>query len=263
MGSSGHCFCETDRRDGEQANGDELEARRRPHAPDRRNDRQRLWPSSLFHHHHRALTLSLLLQKARDPRFDSLSGSFKPDLFRNSYSFLAAAQTAELEALRKTATAARRNAALPEEDKEKIEAALVRMESREVTRKNKERDEGALKGWKKEEAGKREAGKKEFYLKKCECPFFLSGAHDQRERALIVPVIRASPFRDGFPTCSGPEGDPPQGQVRHACGRQETPAQGGREAAEEDGPKRQEEHAGKAGRVASVPPCPGRQLVSV
>ena len=55
---------------------------------------------------------------------------------------------------------------LPEEEKEKIEAALTRMESREVSRRTKERESDALTAWKKEEAKKRGDGKKEFYLKK-------------------------------------------------------------------------------------------------
>ena len=105
-------------------------------------------------------------QKARDPRFDTLSGNFKPDLFRASYSFLAEAQTAELATLKKTAALARKNLVLPEEEKEKIEAALTRMESREVSRRTKEREGDALRAWKKEEAQKRGDGKKEFYLKK-------------------------------------------------------------------------------------------------
>ncbi|KAI5478141.1 hypothetical protein MNV49_005405 [Pseudohyphozyma bogoriensis] len=108
------------------------------------------------------------INKARDPRFDSLSGSFKPDLFATSYSFLAKNQTSELEALRKTAAAARKNHMLPSDEKERIEGALQRMESREVSRKTKEREGEAMRSWKKEEKQKREGGKKEFWLKKSE-----------------------------------------------------------------------------------------------
>ncbi|KAK4049573.1 rRNA biogenesis protein rrp36 [Microbotryomycetes sp. JL201] len=103
--------------------------------------------------------------RARDPRFDSLSGGFKSDLFKSSYGFLADRQSQELDELRKTANAARKNRLLPQEEKDKIEAALVRVQSREATRKSKERDEEALKAWKKEEQQKRKEGKKEFYLK--------------------------------------------------------------------------------------------------
>lgn len=111
-------------------------------------------------------TLGLRLQKSRDPRFDSLSGPVNPTLFRASYGFLREQQTSELAALRQTAKAARTNPAVSEEDAEKVEAALRRMESREVERTRRERDEGALRGWKKDERGKREEGKKGFWLKK-------------------------------------------------------------------------------------------------
>lgn len=104
--------------------------------------------------------------KARDPRFDSLSGSFKPDLFSTSYSFLSQSQASELEQLKKTAAAARKNQLLPQEEKDRIEEALQRMQSREVSRKQKERDAEALRTWKREEQNKRKEGKKEFHLKR-------------------------------------------------------------------------------------------------
>ncbi|KAM0786683.1 hypothetical protein ACM66B_002128 [Microbotryomycetes sp. NB124-2] len=103
--------------------------------------------------------------RARDPRFDSLSGGFKADLFKSSYGFLADRQSQELDELRKTAAAARKNRLLPQEEKDKIEAALIRVQSREATRKSKERDDEALKAWKRDEQQKRKEGKKEFYLK--------------------------------------------------------------------------------------------------
>ena len=55
---------------------------------------------------------------------------------------------------------------LPEEEKEKIENALNRMQSRQVMKRTKERESDALRDWKKEEEKKRGEGKKEFYLKK-------------------------------------------------------------------------------------------------
>ncbi|BGP34489.1 rRNA bioproteinsis protein rrp36 [Rhodotorula toruloides] len=106
--------------------------------------------------------------KARDPRFDPLSGSVNKHFFKKSYSFLADQQKAELETMRKTAAAARKNRALPQEEKDKIEEALKRMENREVTRRTKEREEEALQQWKKDEADKRREGKRAFYLKDTE-----------------------------------------------------------------------------------------------
>ncbi|GAA5843293.1 hypothetical protein JCM9279_002053 [Rhodotorula babjevae] len=105
---------------------------------------------------------------ARDPRFDALSGSVNPHLFKQSYGFLADKQRAELDTMRKTAQQARRNRALPEEEKERIDEALRRMENRDVTRKMKEREQEAMKSWKKEEQDKRAQGKKAFYLKESE-----------------------------------------------------------------------------------------------
>ncbi|KAK4047343.1 rRNA biogenesis protein rrp36 [Microbotryomycetes sp. JL221] len=103
--------------------------------------------------------------RARDPRFDSLSGGFKPDLFQNSYGFLKDKQTQELDELRKTANLARKNKLLPQEEKNQIETALTRMQSKQASRQAKERDDLALRNWKKQEQEKRQQGKKEFYLK--------------------------------------------------------------------------------------------------
>jgi ribosomal RNA-processing protein 36 len=105
--------------------------------------------------------------KSRDPRFDVLSGSVNKDLFRKSYSFLAEQHQQELETMRKTAAAARKNRQLPQEEKDRIDEALRRMENREVTRKNKDLQEEAMRQWKKEEADKRKEGKKAFFLKEC------------------------------------------------------------------------------------------------
>ncbi|GAA5869329.1 hypothetical protein JCM16303_000431 [Sporobolomyces ruberrimus] len=106
--------------------------------------------------------------KARDPRFDSLSGSVNQELFNRSYSFLSGSLEKEVETLRKTAVKARKNAQVPEEEKEKIEDSLRRMENRLVERKRKEREQGAMKEWKKEEKEKRQQGKGAFYLKEAE-----------------------------------------------------------------------------------------------
>ncbi|SCV70270.1 BQ2448_1664 [Microbotryum intermedium] len=105
--------------------------------------------------------------KARDPRFDSLSGNIKSDLFSRSYGFLADQQTAELEALRKTVAMARKKG-VSKEEKKSMEDALQRMESREISRKNKARDQEALRAWKKQELEKRQKGKQAFHLKSAE-----------------------------------------------------------------------------------------------
>ncbi|GAA5985183.1 hypothetical protein JCM10908_002558 [Rhodotorula pacifica] len=117
--------------------------------------------------------------KARDPRFDVLSGSVNKDLFRKSYSFLADQHQQELETMRKTAAAARKNRQLPQEEKDRIDEALRRMENREVTRKNRDLQEEAMRQWKKEEADKRKEGKKAFFLKESEKKkLFLKAKYD-------------------------------------------------------------------------------------
>lgn len=95
-----------------------------------------------------------------------------PELFQRSYSFLSGSLEKEVETLRQTAVKARKNAQLPEAEKEKIEDSLRRMENRLVERKRKEREQAALKGWKKEEKAKREQGKGAFYLKEGEEALF-------------------------------------------------------------------------------------------
>lgn len=87
---------------------------------------------------------------------------------------------------------------LDEEEKERIEGALVRMESREVSRRTKEREGDALKAWKKEEEKKREGGKKEFYLKK--------GEFDSRVAWVIAALMPSFPRlqRTRRPLCSRP-----------------------------------------------------------
>lgn len=142
--------------------------------------------------------------KARDPRFDVLSGSVNKDLFRKSYSFLAEQHQQELETMRKTAAAARKNRQLPQEEKDRIDEALRRMENREVTRKNKDLQEEAMRQWKKEEADKRKEGKKAFFLKECMFPFpgdpKQPAVADEADRFLQQPRRRSSSSRPSTTT---------------------------------------------------------------
>ncbi|GAA6018916.1 hypothetical protein JCM10207_009194 [Rhodosporidiobolus poonsookiae] len=103
--------------------------------------------------------------QARDPRFDALSGSVRSDLFKNSYGFLADQQQAELDTMRKTVATARKKRNVPGETLEELEETLRRMENREVTRRNREREADAMSRWKKEEKEKQKGGKKAFHLK--------------------------------------------------------------------------------------------------
>jgi len=146
---------------------------------------------------------------ARDPRFDALSGSVNPQLFKQSYGFLADKQRAELDTMRKTAEQARKNRTLPQEEKDRIEEALKRMENREVTRRMKEREQEAIKSWKKEEQDKRAQGKKAFYLKECASSPSLSVSRQSLdEHALTLhlrsgaqPSARSSSSRPSSTSC--------------------------------------------------------------
>jgi len=133
--------------------------------------------------------------------------------------------------MKKTAAAARKNHLLPEEEKERIEAALTRMQSREVSRKTKEREGEALKKWKKEEEEKRKGGKKEFYLKKCAWSLLFFCVFELSAELIPFSLRRFN---------SRPKGGTPQGQVRGAVAGQEAVAQDGREEAQKDGQQGQE-----------------------
>ncbi|GAA5864381.1 hypothetical protein JCM8547_005804 [Rhodosporidiobolus lusitaniae] len=103
--------------------------------------------------------------QARDPRFDSLSGSVRSDLFKNSYGFLADAQRQELEKVRATYAAAKKKRNIDPEVLLELEETMRKMENREVNRRNKNREQEALSKWKKEERAKQKEGKKAFHLK--------------------------------------------------------------------------------------------------
>ncbi|GAA5995895.1 uncharacterized protein JCM10292_004812 [Rhodotorula paludigena] len=139
----------------------EIESRSNKHAPTEMSTKK---PVSRL----RQVVESQSALKARDPRFDALSGSVNPALFKQSYGFLADQQRAELDTMRKTVAAAKRDRKVSQDERDRLEDALRRMENREVTRRNKEREQEAMRQWKKEEKDKQAQGKKAFYLKESE-----------------------------------------------------------------------------------------------
>lgn len=104
--------------------------------------------------------------EARDPRFDSSSGSLDPLLFSRSYSFLSKQRESELASLKQTHQALKKRNDISREDKEKMERTVRRMENVEVERRRKEREEGAMREWKAKERQQQKEGKGAFYLKK-------------------------------------------------------------------------------------------------
>jgi len=105
--------------------------------------------------------------RARDPRFSSLSGSFNPDLFEKSYSFLSEARTFEIQSLREALENKKKGGSggLSATERERMQNALKRLESQEEARKAEHRKKEVERGWKAEERKKRNEGKRAWYLK--------------------------------------------------------------------------------------------------
>lgn len=111
------------------------------------------------------------------------------------------------------------------------------MESRDVSRRTKEREGVALKEWKKEEGKKREEGKKEFWLKKC-LLFF----------SVFFHTSVLSLFADGpLDVTSGSKSGSTQIKVRRFGDRQETVEKVGRKETKKDCSEGQEAHSKRAG----------------
>ncbi|KAI9324316.1 hypothetical protein DFJ73DRAFT_634158 [Zopfochytrium polystomum] len=101
--------------------------------------------------------------KARDPRFDRLSGHFDEGLFAQSYGFIKEYEKSEVDMLRKEIAR--------EKDKERkkdLERALATQLSRLKTEEKREQLKTIEREWKKKEAEAVEKGKKPFFLKKAD-----------------------------------------------------------------------------------------------
>jgi len=96
----------------------------------------------------------------RDPRFDSLSGTFNEDLFKKTYGFLHELRGEEKEILRKQITTEK-----DPDMKQKLERGLEIMEQRERAEKRKEQRQKIIKEFRNEEMIKVAEGKTPFHLK--------------------------------------------------------------------------------------------------
>ncbi|KFQ20576.1 Ribosomal RNA processing protein 36, partial [Mesitornis unicolor] len=99
----------------------------------------------------------------RDPRFDDLSGEYKPEIFMKTYSFLNSIKKQEKEMVQKQLKKCRNT-----EQKEKLQQLLNRMIQQEQAQEKKQKlreRELALKRKQRELA---KQGKKPFFLKKSE-----------------------------------------------------------------------------------------------
>jgi len=100
----------------------------------------------------------------RDPRFDPLTGPLDDNRFAQNYSFLSTYRTAEISQL-KTAIRASKT---PVDEKEKLQTALKRMESRRQAEDAKEKQREVVREHRKGEKERVREGKKPFYLKEGE-----------------------------------------------------------------------------------------------
>lgn len=112
---------------------------------------------------HRTVIDSPLLTP-RDPRFDPLAGPLDTNRFAQNYSFLSTYRASEISTL-KTAIRARKT---PAEQKEKLQTAVKRMESRRQAEDAKEREREVVREHRKGERERVKDGKKPFYLKEGE-----------------------------------------------------------------------------------------------
>lgn len=101
--------------------------------------------------------------KARDPRFDPLSGPLDEGRFKKAYAFLDSYRDDEIKELRETVKKTRDPAA-----KEDLKKQLKSMEGKRVTEKKRAEEEKVLEEHKKKEKELVRQGKNPFYLKKAE-----------------------------------------------------------------------------------------------
>ena len=100
----------------------------------------------------------------RDPRFDPVTGPLDSNRFTQNYSFLSTYRASEISAL-KTAIRAPKTSA---QEKEKLQTALKRMESRRQAEEAREREREVVREHRKGERERVKEGKKPFYLKEGE-----------------------------------------------------------------------------------------------
>ncbi|KAM3930720.1 ribosomal RNA processing protein 36 homolog [Leptodactylus fuscus] len=97
----------------------------------------------------------------RDPRFDDLSGEFKPEVFDKTYKFLDKIKMKEKAVLEKKFRKSRDPAM-----KDQLKQLLHRMDQQEESAKQKQRLREKQAEFKKQQRERAQQGKKPFYLKK-------------------------------------------------------------------------------------------------
>ncbi|KFP71278.1 Ribosomal RNA processing protein 36, partial [Acanthisitta chloris] len=99
----------------------------------------------------------------RDPRFDDLSGEYKPEVFMKTYSFLDSIKKQEKEMVQKQLKKCRNM-----EQKEKLQQLLNRMTQQEQAQKKQQKLRERELSLKRQQRELAKQGKKPFFLKKSE-----------------------------------------------------------------------------------------------
>jgi ribosomal RNA-processing protein 36 len=102
--------------------------------------------------------------KARDPRFDRSMGSYNPDLFRKSYTFVDEMQRQELDGIRELL---RRDKNMPAHKRQDLERLLDRAKTKQKQSERDAKRHALVKEWREKESALVKEGKKSpYYLKK-------------------------------------------------------------------------------------------------
>nr|XP_009484722.1 PREDICTED: ribosomal RNA processing protein 36 homolog [Pelecanus crispus] len=107
--------------------------------------------------------VSVTKKVQRDPRFDDLSGEYKPEIFMKTYSFLDSIKKQEKEMIQKQLKKCRNV-----EQKEKLQQLLNRMIQQEQAQKKQQKLRERELSLKRQQRELAKQGKKPFFLKKSE-----------------------------------------------------------------------------------------------
>ncbi|KAF6718917.1 Ribosomal RNA processing-like protein 36 [Oryzias melastigma] len=97
----------------------------------------------------------------RDPRFDDLSGEYKPEIYEQTYKFISDIKQREKEIIQKKLKKTKRNG-----QKEKLQFLLKRLENQERARETREKQRERELQFKREQRARADQGARPFFLKK-------------------------------------------------------------------------------------------------
>ncbi|KAM4749977.1 ribosomal RNA processing protein 36 homolog [Anableps anableps] len=100
----------------------------------------------------------------RDPRFDSLSGEYKPEIFEKTYKFIDDLKHREKEIIKKQL----KKTKISSQRKEKLQFLLRRLENQERARQSQEQQRERELQFKKQQRERASRGERPFFLKKSE-----------------------------------------------------------------------------------------------